>query len=68
MADHEMTDRITYEDKLIQILDVVDGEGKVHARLTIVRNTCGRIMHKFNEVYPGGIEDPTKGGLEDEDD
>ena len=67
MENNELRDRITYQDKRIVILDVIDGEGKVHARLTIVKNGFGREIHRFNEVYPGGgIDDPV--GVKDEQD
>ena len=65
MADQEMRGRITYEDRFRQIIDVVDGNGRVYAQLVKVKNRNGG-WHKYHEVFEEPIEDPAKEAEEDD--
>lgn len=62
-----MYDRITYEDRLTKIIDVVTETGRVKGRVVIIKKPYGRDM-KYQEVFKDeGIADPT-GGENDADD
>lgn len=60
-----MFDRVTYQDGMRKIIDVIDGNGKLHAQLIKVKDQSGK-WHSFSEVYERLITDPVK--MEGEED
>lgn len=53
--------RITYQDKLTTIVDVIDETGLLQARRTIHRNEFGSFEKEYHKVFSGmGVPDPTE--------
>ena len=64
MENQELTDRVTYQDGMRKIIDVIDGNGKLHAQLVKVKDQNGK-WHHYNEVFERPFWDPEKiGGKE----
>ena len=53
--------RLTYQDKVTTIIDVIDENGLLQARRTTHRNEFGSIEKEYHKVFAGnGLPDPVE--------